>query len=570
MIQTTFNPEGITPSIHKMKKKKSRFNHETGEYMETIQEKDALKNIKGHYKIELFDKDGNPTETIEADNATPYIYSMLGTHRSLHDLGVGTKNDTAYDQFRFETIFDKGHLFLTNEENKQEESVRGAIPTSRATGIAVLDQAYTGDNVAAGTVNVSQKTVVKGINSTTMTYIFDFALERGNGTFDTVWLQHSTGNRYENDYKLMTYTNNGHWKTIDYLSLKNEDMGHGIAFTQIEDFPEFYPLDGFTYWGQTYMKHHSQTLPHGFYVYAIDAESDEYTLQPVVIENSQFNDVIEGGAGVWNGKPSVLKRKATATNIYEVLVYDLVSDVGGYRVTNQQVKQLRTESIPNHADLRLIQVKTFDDVIYAIFKPVDPDKAAVAYCVKYDASTLNYINHTTFNFNSDYYNHKHDEYRLKSNVDVYRINDLDYLIVHDQDQFKMNYGLTYSIHLTNENKVVDISHCNAFPTLSRGQGLPRQVYPNGLTFIDSDNASLGTNRVRLLALLAPFSHTKINTVNKDSSQSMRITYTIKVYHHILDQFLTPDSSLEENLLLSEDQEENISLFSKFKSVFSTK
>ncbi len=139
-----------------------------------------------------------------------------------------------------------------------------------------------------------------------------------------------------------------------------------------------------------------------------------------------------------------------------------------------------------------------------------------------------------------------DKFKTQSAVDVYRINDVDYFVIAYDHNLNNQYATPYYCALTNENKVVDRSKLNAFSNApGANSSIWRQLEPNGLFF--SQTHSRGSNcALKLMALMAPFSHTKINTTVKDSSQSMRLTYTVKIYHNIAEQYLPPKTALEEN------------------------
>lgn len=570
-METRFKPASphILSEIRDKKKRKENFI--TGEVIESVEKKEQLTNIRGDYCLEFFDKGGKLVEKIEAENATPLLYSRLGTTRQLSDLGILSKTSNyIWGDFSYPRFFDEGFIFFTQENNLQTESIRGAIPSGNLIGMSVLDQTYTGESNFAGSVNQSLCTVEAGHNVTTMTYAVDFTLERGNGTFDTVWLGHHTSNRYEQGFNEMKFKVGGSFKPVDNLSPAFSSINQDLSFSKNDSYPDFFPLDGYTYFGHNFDDDSNSDMQ-GYFIYDSTPGSNEVTLQRVEVLNNEFNSCEAGGAAVYKGKPAVMKRKPVSTNLYEFLSFDLIKDVS-FQLTNPQSVKLSTASLPNHPDLRLIHIKSFENALYAIFKPFEAEwgKDAVIYCVKYSNDGTTYYGHTTFNFDAGSTGVSQDKFKTQSAVDVYRINDVDYFVIAYEHNLNNQYATPYYCALTNENKVVDRSKLNAFSNApGANSSIWRQLEPNGLFF--SQTHSRGSNcGLKLMALMAPFSHTKINTTVKDSSQSMRLTYTVKIYHNIAEQYLPPKKSLEENLLLSEDQEENISIFSKFKSVFSTK
>ena len=260
-----------------------------------------------------------------------------------------------------------------------------------------------------------------------------------------------------------------------------------------------------------------------------------------------------------------MKRKPVSTNLYELVYFDLIKD-STFQMVNPQIIKLSTASLPNHEDLRLMHIKSFDDALYAIFKPVESEwgEPATIYCVKYSSDGITYYGHTTFTADSN--NFAQDKHLTQSAVDVYRINNVDYFVIAYDPGMNHQYAIPYYIALTNENKVVDKSKMNAFSEVTgQNQTVWRQIEPNGLFFTQSGFSQ--DSLLKLVALMPPFSHTKIQTTVKDASQSMRLTYTVKIYHNISQQFLLPKSSLEEINVLTEEEEEKNRIFSKIRSIF---
>ena len=571
-METHFKPASPQVLSEIRDKKKRKENFITGEVIETIEKKEQLSNLHGHYTLEFFNEAGEMVEKVEADNAVPLVYSQLGTTRQLADVGIqhlASKDE--WGGFNFPKFFNEGFIFYTQENNIQEEHIQGAIPSGQAIGLSTLDQAYSGNATFAGSINQSLCTVESGHNVTTMTYAIDFALERGNGTFDTVWLGHLSNQRYESSFTEMKFKVGGHMRYVDVLSPKFSELNPDLKFSSNTTHPVFYPLGGYTHFGQNYSTD-SKSDVQGFFLYDSAPGTNEATLQKVEVLNNEFNTCEAGGATVYKGKPAIMKRQPVATNTYELVYFDLIKDTT-FQLTNPQVIKLSTASIPNHNKLRLIHVKSFDNALYAFFKPVEEwslDPKALFYCVKYSSDGKTYYGHTTFNYDSGATGVATDQYKLQSSLDVYRINGVDYMVLaysHGMDHG--NATVHYHV-ITSENKVLDKSKMNAFVETPRSNSaIWRQVEPNGLFF--AQTCDFGSNsKLKLLALIPPFSHTKIPTTVKDSSQSMRLTYTIKIYHNVAEQYLPQKASLEEKILPIEDKEENNGVFSKIKSVFSSK
>ena len=574
-MQSEFKPASVVGVTEIRDKKKKKENFITGEITETIEAKQQLKHIKGEYTLEFFDENGKLTEKIEAENATPIIYSKLGTSRQLSDLGVLNKAEKySWGDFAYPKFFDEGFIFFTQENNLQSEHIQGAIPSGQTIGLTTIDNAYTGSSTFAGSVNKSLSTVEAGHNVTTLTYVSDFSLEKSNGTFDTVWLGHHTNNRSETSYNEMKFKVGGHLKFVDFLSPTFNTINPDVTFSKNENYPAFLPLDGYTYFGQNF-KNDSNSDRQGYFIYDSAPETNETSFQKVVVLNNEFNSCEASGPAVYRGKPAVIKRMPTATNSYELVYFDLIKD-SSFQLTNPQVIKLSTASLPNHSDLRLIHVKSFENALYAIFKPVETsfDKAAIIYCVKYSANGQTYHGHTTFNYDEGSSNVAQDSFKMQHFTDVYRINNVDYLIVAYEHNLNSQYATTYYCAITNENKVVDKSKLNAFSeTVGSNNVIWRQLEPNGLFFSQSCGLS-GNSMLKLSALMPPFSHTKIATTTKDASQSMRLTYNVKIYNNIAEQYLPAktalNSTLEEKNLHFEEVEGNNSIFSKLKSVFTSK
>ena len=573
-MQSEFKPASVVGVTEIRDKKKKKENFITGEITETIEAKQQLKHIKGEYTLEFFDQDGNLTEKIEAENATPIIYSKLGTSRQLDDLGIkGKGSKDIWGNFSYPRFFDDGFIFFTQENNLQTEHVQGAIPSGQTVGLTTIDSAYTGSATYAGSVNKSLSTTEAGHNVTTLTYVSDFSLEKSNGTFDTVWLGHVSNQRYESSFEEMRYKVGGHFKHVDFLSPKFSSMIE-TTFSKNESYPQFFPIDGYTHFGQNF-ENDSNADMQGYFIYDSAPDTNEATFQKVTVLNDAFNNCEAGGAAIYRGKPAIIKRMPTATNSYEVVYFDLSKD-SVFQLTNPQVIKLSTASLPNHADLRLMHIKSFENALYAIFKPVETswDAQAVCYIVKYNATGSTYQSHTTFNFDSGSGTVAQDKFKLQGSTDIYRINNVDYFVIAYNHGFDHRNAPVYYCAITNENKVLSKPQLNAFVEVpERNYMLWRQLEPNGLFF--SQTGELGNNSMlRLAALMPPFSHTKIQTTTKDASQSMRLTYSVKIYHNIAEQYLPRktalNSTLEENNLHSEEIEENNSIFSKIKSVFSSK
>lgn len=576
-MKSEFKPAGANyAETEWRKKRKTYYNAKTGETTEMVEPRELLKNIRGEYTLEFFDENGELTQKIEAENAVPAIYSQLGVTRALTDIGLLDKTGKhIWNNFSYPKFFDEGFIFFTQENTIQQESIKGAIPSGEMVGMSTINSAYTGEIPQVGTVNTNMTTVESGHQVTRLTYVTDFTMEKANGQFDTVWLGHYGSRRYEQDYQEMLFKTLGHFKEVDYLSPAFNTIDSGIEFAKDIDYPEFLPLDGWTYWGQTYQISGSATRQ-GYYLYDHSPDMNEVTLQRVEALNGEFDDCAAGGPGVYQGKPAILKRQAVATNMFEFVYFDLYKD-NTYQLNNPRVVKLKTESLPNHADIRLIGIKSFDDALYAFFKNYEASWGVegVVYCVKYSADGSTYYGHTTYEFGPESYNISQDTYKLKSCVDVYRLNDVDYFVIAHDNNLNNRYATVYTTAITNENKVVNKDKLNAFCEVpGNGCGLWRQVHPNELFFSQSYGIG-GAGTLRLWALMVPFSHTKIQTVSKDASQSMRLTYTVEIKHNITAQYLgekdkLQPASLEEPLSSTEEPEENISIFSKIKSVFSSK
>ena len=548
-MKTAFKPAS-TPVLTEINDKiKKKENFVTGEVEEIVQQKEQLKEYHGHYTLEFFDEGGKLVEKVEADNATPIIYSQLGTTRQLNDVGLVAKaNKFVWSDFQYPKFFDEGYIFFTNEDGRQEENVQGAIPSGRVSGFTTIDKAYSGDNVFAGSLNTSLCTVESGHHVTTLTYVSDFALERANGTFDTCWLGHVSNGRSETDFSNMQFKCGGQFKPVDFLSPKLNASVSNSKFT-------FFPLDGYTYFGQDWANK-------GFYIYQSQEDSNDFTLQVIdVLDN--FKNLEESGVTVYNNKPAIFKRKAVATNQFELMCFDLVKD-SAFTLTSSDVIKLSTASLPNHADLRLMHVKSFDNALYAIFKPLESyGKEAVLYVVKYSHNGQTYYNHLTFNYTTSAYNVAMDQYKMQNSVDVYRINDVDYFVLAYENGMNHQYATVYYHPITNESQVLTKDVLNAFVTTpGSDNAIWRQLEPNGLFF----SQSMSSQELKMMALMAPFSHTKIPTTVKDSSQSMRVTYTIKIYHNVCQQYLPNISSQEVFHLPNEDKK---GIIGRIKSVFSS-
>lgn len=562
-METHFKPASphILSEIRGKKKRKENFI--TGEVTETVEKKEQLSHIRGEYCLELFDQDGQLVEKIAAENATPIIYSKFGTNRQLDDIGVlGKTGKHLWTACSYPKFFDEGFLFFTQENTTQTEHIQGAIPSGTVVGLSTIDKAYTGESSFAGTVNTSLSTVDAGHQVTTLTYVADFALEKANGTFDTVWLGHHTNNRYEQGFNEMKFRVGGHFKNVDVLSPTLKELLNDYTFPT-NQYPVFLPLDGYRFWGQNYKQDDNSQ---GYYFYDYEPDSNEVNVQKISVLNEEFNSCEAGGPAVYKGKPAVMKRKPVSTNLYELVYFDLIKD-STFQMVNPQIIKLSAASLPNHEDLRLMHIKSFDDALYAIFKPVESDwgRPATIYCVKYSNDGSTYYGHTTFTADSS--NFSQDKHLTQSAVDVYRINNVDYFVIAYDPGMNHQYAIPYYVALTNENKVVDKSKMNAFSeAVGQNQTVWRQIEPNGLFFTQSGFSQ--DSLLKLVALMPPFSHTKIQTTVKDASQSMRLTYTVKIYHNISQQFLLPKSSLEEKNLLTEEAEEKNSIFSKIKEIFS--
>lgn len=573
-METRYKPASASVLSEIRDKKKRKENFVTGEIVELIEKKEQLTNIKGEYCLEFFDENGKLVEKVEAENATPDIYSRLGTTRQLIDLGIQyKKGDYIWGDFAYPRFFDEGFIFFTQENQLQTEHIQGAIPSGKLVGMSTLNEAYTGEAEVAGTINKSLCKVEAGHNVTKMTYVADFSLEKANGTFDSVWLGHHTNQRNNQDFNEMRFKVGGHFKNVDYLSPKFSTLNNDYEF-KADTYPSFFPLSRYRYFGQNY-QNNANANGQGYFIYEATADSNDVLLQKVEVLDNEFNSCEAGGAGVYKNKPAVLKRQAVSTNLFEFIYFDIVKDVN-YQLINPQSIKLSTASLPNHADLRLIHIKSFNNALYAIFKTVEDSDKAMFYCVKYSNDGLTYYSHTTFTYDDQQHSIARDTHKLQHCVDVYRINDVDYLILSYTNNLVNEYATTYYCALTNENKMITKSKLNAF---SEAAGKPcaiwRQLEANSLFFAKSDFSN--NSHLKLVALMPPFSHTKIQTTTKDSSQSMRLTYTVKIYHNVADQYLPQQNAvkedlllLEENNLLKEENKENISLFDKIKSIFSSK
>lgn len=550
-METTFKPEITGHTIELVEKKKSHKNYITGERSETVETREQLKHVKGEYKIELFNEAGEKIEEVIAENATPLIYSQYGTTSTLEKLGLQSRlGKNSWGSFSPDRFFDDGMIFLTKEGTTQVESTLGAIPSGKPIAFSTLNQAYTGDLATAGTFNESKSSVEAGIQNSTLTYVVDFTLEKGNGTFDTAWLGYWGSGRYDNNYKEMSQKVNGHFKLVDDLSPTYKKMDHGMTFARYTDYPDFYPLNnGYTYFGQTYYNDRTDT-PNAFYLYDFNPDDNDFIFQRFDdLLDGSFNTCEEGGAGVYLNHPAILKRKAVATNIHEFVYFTMKKDIA-YTLIDPVVVKLRTESLPNHEDLRLIGIKSFEDVLYAFFKPKGTAEGkGIAYVVNYTPDGQTYRSHTTINYGEGTNVINQDEYRLKNFIDVYRLNNVDHLILGHSNSLTTQYASVYSTALSNENKVItSFDNLSAFPNaIGDNTSLWKQIQPNSLFFSQSTTSENG--QIRLYALMVPFSHTKINTITKDVSQSMRLTYTLKLYHNVSAQYLGEKPDLNQAIAI---------------------
>ncbi|WP_338912779.1 hypothetical protein WHY20_04420 [Clostridium perfringens] len=185
--------------------------------------------LSGKYKIQLFDKDTNElVEEVEKHNIISKIPFSVAFHNNIYrgfianDSAVGLTGTTTGASDRWYSGY-INWLMLTNDSEAPENDDKNPVVFGDMTGYARYKDNQSYSDVKRGIFNQNESTVLYNkhgngtkIKSVTNHIVWDFPTDKGNGTFDNIYLVPNPDDNYNpDDYR-------GQSKFIDSIILANE------------------------------------------------------------------------------------------------------------------------------------------------------------------------------------------------------------------------------------------------------------------------------------------------------------------------------------------------------------
>lgn len=164
-------------------------------------------NLNGKYKIQLFDKDtGEMVQEVEKHNVISkipfssafYNHIYSGFILNTNNTGCGISNTSDYTNY----------LLLTSDPESPENDCKNPVILGEVIGYAEYGDTDSGSNLKRGVFNKNETTKINNhyqngsrIKSVTKHIVFDFPTDKGNGTFDNIYLAPFPSTSYPNDYR---------------------------------------------------------------------------------------------------------------------------------------------------------------------------------------------------------------------------------------------------------------------------------------------------------------------------------------------------------------------------------
>lgn len=188
-------------------------------------------NVKGEYTIQLFDENG---ELIKEEKKHNCINKILFSTAYYNNIFCGLidndsrKTDCYGNQNVNNNVGHVNWLMLTNDSDSLVNDYKNPVVMGEMTGYAHSSDTNSYSDLKRGLINSSETTKInnyvdgsdKKIKSVTKHYVWDFATDKGNGTFDNAYitgvpLKDSNANYNPNDYR------GDYYKYMDILINKN-------------------------------------------------------------------------------------------------------------------------------------------------------------------------------------------------------------------------------------------------------------------------------------------------------------------------------------------------------------
>lgn len=194
--------------------------------------------LSGKYKIQLFDKDTNELiEEVEKHNVISKIpfstafYNHIYSGFVLNTNHVGCGIDDTFDYTRY--------LLLTNDQESPENDYKNPVIFGELIGYAEYGDTNSDSNLKKGIFNKNETAKINNlypngirIKSVTKHIVFDFPTDKGNGTFDNIYLAPFPKNSNPNDfrgenwrYDSIILSNNGKYEYNKYSNVKGDAGG---------------------------------------------------------------------------------------------------------------------------------------------------------------------------------------------------------------------------------------------------------------------------------------------------------------------------------------------------------
>lgn len=204
--------------------------------------------LSGKYKIQLFDKDTNELiEEVEKHNVinkslfSSAFYNFIYKGFINNDFGGALPINEAQGRDDYFSGL-VSWLMLTKDDELTGNDDKNSVILGETIAYANYGNTSSGQDLKKGVYNQNESTIInnyydggKKIKSKTHHIVFDFPTDKGNGTFDNVYITPNTSSRYSEDasslrgkYNLNSYFTVSNSGNYDYKSDADFQGDHGV------------------------------------------------------------------------------------------------------------------------------------------------------------------------------------------------------------------------------------------------------------------------------------------------------------------------------------------------------